>query len=101
MATMLAGDSLAAVLRVLDGAHAWAAICCTEYRNGWPTEVFVTADGGRTWTESEPVDGPMLGSPASLGVAGTDDAWLVPAFPAGQPQPRPDLAASHTTARCR
>jgi photosystem II stability/assembly factor-like uncharacterized protein len=77
MATMLTGGSLATVLRAVDGEHAWVAICCTKYRNGWPTEVFVTADGGRTWTESEPVDGPMLGSPASLGVAGTDDAWLV------------------------
>lgn len=83
MATMLADDSLATVLRALDGEHAWVAICCTNYTSKWPTEVFVTADGGRTWTESEPLDGVTASSPVSLSTAGYGDGWLVSAWGPG------------------
>jgi photosystem II stability/assembly factor-like uncharacterized protein len=40
------------------------------------TELVRTTDGGRTWTESEPLVGDLLSQPGSLGVAGPD-AWLV------------------------
>jgi photosystem II stability/assembly factor-like uncharacterized protein len=68
------------VLLARDGEHAWLAICCagsTATSAGMLTEVFSTSDGGRTWTEAEPLHGPAFGGPASLSFTGADDGWLL------------------------
>jgi photosystem II stability/assembly factor-like uncharacterized protein len=73
-------DALAPVLLARDGEHAWLALCCagqTDTSAGMVTEVFSTSDGGRTWTESQPVHGPAYGGPASLSFTGPDDGWLL------------------------
>ena len=73
-------DALTPVLLARDGEHAWLALCCagqTDTSAGMLTEVFSTSDGGRTWTESEPLRGPAYGGPASLSFTGPDDGWLL------------------------
>ena len=73
-------DTLTPVLLARDGEHAWLALCCagqTDTSAGRLTEVFSTSDGGRTWTESEPLHGPAYGGPASLTFTGPDDGWLL------------------------
>jgi photosystem II stability/assembly factor-like uncharacterized protein len=74
---LLATPDAQAVLQALDGERAWLAVtpATTDSSPVYLTEVFATADGGRTWTESAPL---KVSAPASLlSFAGPEDGWLL------------------------
>lgn len=74
---LLATPDAQVVLQALDGERAWLAVtpATTDSSPVHLTEVFATADGGRTWTESAPLE---VSAPASLlSFADPDDGWLL------------------------
>jgi photosystem II stability/assembly factor-like uncharacterized protein len=74
---LLATPDAQVVLQALDGERAWLAVtpATTDSSPVHLTEVFATADGGRTWTESAPL---KVSAPASLlSFADPDDGWLL------------------------
>lgn len=74
---LLSARFAAVVLDALDGERAWLAVTAAAAESSpvQLTEVFGTADGGRTWTESAPLKAP---APASrLSFAGAGDGWLL------------------------
>jgi photosystem II stability/assembly factor-like uncharacterized protein len=74
---LLATPFAQVVLQALDGERAWLAVTPATTDSSPPhlTEVFATADGGRTWTESAPL---KVSAPASLlSFADPEDGWLL------------------------
>ena len=69
-----------AVLQALDGQRAWLAVTAatTDSSPVHLTEVFATADGGRTWTESAPLKVPDYAS--FLSFADPEHGWLLIAY---------------------
>jgi len=69
-----------AVLQALDGQRAWLAVTAatTDSSSVHLTEVFATADGGRTWTESAPLKVPDYAY--FLSFADPEHGWLLIAY---------------------
>jgi photosystem II stability/assembly factor-like uncharacterized protein len=69
-----------AVLQALDGQRAWLAVTAatTDSSSVHLTEVFATADGGRTWTESAPLMVPDYAY--FLSFADPEHGWLLIAY---------------------
>jgi photosystem II stability/assembly factor-like uncharacterized protein len=77
---LLATPDAQAVLRALDSQHAWLAVTAatTDSSSVHLTEVFATADGGRTWTESAPLKVPDYAY--FLSFADPEHGWLLIAY---------------------
>ena len=77
---LLATPDAAVVLQALDGQRAWLAVTAatTDSSPVHLTEVFTTANGGRTWTEPAPLKVP--GYASFLSVAGPERGWLLMAY---------------------
>jgi photosystem II stability/assembly factor-like uncharacterized protein len=73
----LATPGATAVLRALDGEHAWLAVTAatTDSSPVHLTEVFTTSDGGRAWTGPAPLKVP--GYASFLSFAGPERGWLL------------------------
>ena len=69
-----------AVLQALDGQRAWLAVTAatTDSSSVHLTEVFATANEGRTWTESAPLKVPDYAS--FLSFADPEHGWLLIAY---------------------
>jgi photosystem II stability/assembly factor-like uncharacterized protein len=69
-----------AVLQALDSRRAWLAVTAatTDSSSVHLTEVFATANGGRTWTESAPLKVPDYAS--FLSFADPEHGWLLIAY---------------------
>lgn len=77
---LLATPDAAVVLQALDGERAWLAVTAatTDSSSVHLTEVFTTFNGGRTWTESAPLN--VSGYAYFLSFAGPEHGWLLMAY---------------------
>jgi len=77
---LLATPDAQAVLQALNGERAWLAVtaAATDSSSVHLTEVFATADGGRTWTESAPLKVPAYAY--FLSFADPEHGWLLIAY---------------------